>query len=161
MTHNFYYSSPSLLPWCGRPLQVLYSPCCGRTFSSSRRLSGGRIQAWRRRRESFIPWSIGGVFSSSLEVHLIWPNLARRRRRCFGGFSSRKIVAHTTSEVRRGIRQKTQRFLFAKEKVYQYLISTSYLFYFFEKYQIQEACDSSISNLFSMLCSFVFLFLVI
>ena len=133
MTHNFYYPSPSFLLWCGQPHPFSSLHPCGRTSHPLGDQVVAGFQLGEEGEKACIPWSIGGVFSSSLEVHLSWSNLTRRRRRCFGGFSSRKTVAPTTSEVRRGIRQKTQRFLLAKEKVYQYLISASYQFYSFVK----------------------------
>ena len=105
-TTLFYFSS-SFLPWVWPALSFLSSPLCGRNLLMVEiaLVAGSKKEKKERKEASFL---------ASLGAWWWWPNLfilgevlmAETCKEEEGAwwFSSRKIVAHTTSEVRRGIR---------------------------------------------------------
>ena len=102
---NLFYFSPSF-PWCGgRPFPfsslLLLWPKSIISWSL-KDVAGSRKEKKERKHASLGAWLVEN--SSSFGSSCAWPKLEGRRKKVPRWFSSWKIVAHTTSEVRRGIR---------------------------------------------------------
>ena len=106
MRYNLYYFSPSFVPWCGRPSS---SPSLPLLVVEPLSPLGALVVAgyyWKKKKErklaSLGAWLVFWFFSLVKFSFVAEPCLEEKK--VGGGFSSWKIVAHTMSEVRRGIR---------------------------------------------------------